>query len=102
MIDAKTAYFRYFTHRFQRICIRPNLGSIQINKIAYNRALSRIYSLNIKCYRLNVQYNTNIVDIANYHFLSPDSIISFISFTVNAINETIKSWSTLPCNGGLQ
>ena len=54
MIDAKTAYFRYFTHRFQRICIRPNLGSIQINKIAYNRALSRIYSLNIKCYRLNV------------------------------------------------
>lgn len=46
-------------------------------------------------YLLNVQYNTDIVDIANYHFLSPDSIISFISFTVNAINETIKSWSTI-------
>lgn len=55
-----------------------------------------------RAFLLNVQYNTDTVDISNYHFLSADSIISFISFTVNAINETIRSWSVKTQHGGLQ
>lgn len=42
---------------------------------------------------LNVQYSAGMIDVSNYHFLSTDTMISFISFTVNAINKTIRSWS---------
>lgn len=41
---------------------------------------------------LNVQYNVNIVDIVNYHFLSESTLREFIDFTVNDIAETIKTW----------
>jgi len=41
---------------------------------------------------LNTQYDVDIVDISNYHYLSANSIGDFIEFAVNDIAKTILTW----------
>lgn len=43
-------------------------------------------------YLLNTQYDADMVDISNYHFLSADSMKAFIAFVVSDIEETLKTW----------
>lgn len=41
---------------------------------------------------LHTQYDIDVVDISQYHFLSAEIIEAFIEFTVMDIAETIKDW----------